>query len=439
MTRTAALLLAFVLVGCNGSDTEPESTPEPDRLPVLTLVEPLPETVATPEVLVTASCTDDRGDCSLWVYADSQPVGEPGTNELSREFDLSPFNNQTVSLKVTAIDSTGQTRSQWRVVYVEGSPALANERAFPLPVVDFDGQRALLQREVDPIGSELTIVEVETGNVEHVDVPGLFVVEEAYLTPTGAAFAGLLEDDAGAPEAYDWNHALLVELGPPIQVAGDYATWVSASDGNLLRRQFSTMTDLHVRDSVAFGHSVASDGVVVFSELPAFEANAQIVKFDGTVYTTLTADTDKRNRDPRTDGEGVVYAKSDADVYAIALHDGTGETILTGPGRFPAPAPDRDYAIAGGWVAFIEFTDPIRTRVWTRDPSGTLLERAAFDGASRIETLAPDGEVMVVTEEARYLSRPTGELTPVSSETGQSRRVDEAWYVFIGRSVFEVQ
>jgi hypothetical protein len=453
MKEIAVFLLALALVGCNGGDTEEPESPPVDEPPILTVTGLLDQTVATPEVLVMASCSDDRGDCRLGVAADSQFVGEGATNELSREFDLSDFDGQMVTLRVTAIDSAGQTRSESRLVHVEGSPDLTNERAFPLRVVDFDGQRALLQSRVDPIGSELTIVEAASGIEENVGVPGqLAIQEEAYLTPTGAVFSGLLEGDIALGEAYDWNHSLLVELEGfegPLRVAGDYATWVNAHEVDLLRRQFSTMTDLVVHD-LGGEHSVASNGVVAFSTRTSFEAHSQVMKFDAGVTTTLTADADRDSFQPTTDGQGVVYTKynPEADRYEIAFHDGNGETILTGP-RSESPERGSDYAIAGGWVAFTEFGELGKTNVWTRDPSGTLLQRTAFNVDSLIETLAPDGEVMVVTTElrtlgkfagiARYLSRPTGELTRVSSELGWSTRIGDTWYVIIGRSVFQVR
>jgi hypothetical protein len=441
--RISVLLLAVVLVGCNGGGEEPEVVVEPDERPILTLTEPLDDTVATPEVAVTASCSDDRGDCRilLAVLTPDPNVLSLGaaTNELSRVLDLSEFDGQTIVIRADAVDSAGQERGVGRDVHVESSPRLANERAFPDLVVDFDGQRALLQREVDPIGSELTIVEAASGIEENVEVPGQFVIHEAYLTPTGAAYAGLLED--ALPEAYDWNHSLLVELGTggqSLQVAGDYAAWVDENDIDLLRRRFSTMTDLVVHRLATVGHSVASNGVVAFSGRTSVDAHDQITMFDAGVATALTADVDRDNGQPRTDGQGVVYFKTDGDVYEIAFHDGTGEIILSGP-RTKFPQAGSDYAIAGGWVAFTELVDVGHAHVWTRDPSGALLQRTAFDVDSRIETLAPDGEVMVVTPEARYLSRPTGELSQVSSELGRSTKIGDTWYVIIGRSVFEVR
>lgn len=452
MSIIAALLLTFVLAACNGSGgTEESKAPESpplDEPPILTVTGPLDQTVATTEVLVTASCSDDRG-CTLSVVVDDSfgetlQVADLG-NELSREFDLSDFDGQTVTLRVIAVDSAAHARSESRRIHVEGSPELTNERTFPQRVIDFDGQRALLQ-----VSNDLTIVEA-SGIEENVEVSKFFVIQDAYLTPSGAAYAGLVEDGAFG-RAFDWNHSLLVEIGASgsIDVAGDYAVWFDEHASVLVRRQFSTMTNLHLRNAPLSGSgSVANNGVVAFLERSGLEARNQVVTFDGGVYKTLTADADKHNLSPRTDGQGVVYSKTpDNDSYEIAFHDGTAETILAGP-RSKFPQPGSDYAIAGGWVAFTELGETGHTNVWTRDPSGTVVQRTAFDVDSLIEALAPDGEVMVVTTEnhtlgkdagiARYLSRPTGELTRVSSELGWSTRIGDTWYVIIARSVFEVR
>lgn len=83
------------------------------------------------------------------------------------------------------------------------------------------------------------------------------------------------------------------------------------------------------------------------------------------------------------------------------------------------------------------------------DPWQRPAARRLFIASDPVEALAPDGEVMVVTTElrtldesghiARYLSRPTGELTQVSSGLGRSTRMAYTWYVIIGASVFEVR
>lgn len=412
-----------------------------DRPPILTVTKPLAYSVATPELPVEASCSDDLSDCKIevwWGESEVGPLLASAEGELSQVLDLSEFNGHSRNLTVTAREiTTGQVTAILRPVFVESSARLTNERQFSTLVADFDGERALLERTTDD-SSELTIVDIVSGVETIVDVPENFEVHEAFLTTTGAIYAG--EDEANVDAVYDWNNSQLFKLPSGVDlenVAGDYALW---DDGTHLWRRKAT-SDVQIVHPARSG-DVASNGVVVFPARPGGETHDQIVKFDGTGYTTLTADAAIDNHAPRTDGQGVVYAKFGTEVQSIAFHDGTAETILT-TGAFPEVlSPRSDYAIAGGWVAFIELQDNSLPDVWAIDPSGTVAQRTNFSAETAIETLAPGGEVMVLAGEKRYLSLPDlppEQATEISSRLGQSIRIGDTWYVSIGRAVFEVQ
>lgn len=431
-----------------------------DEPPTITVTEPVNDSVARPELPVEVSCSDDLGDCAItvWDADDAEPrVLATGTNDFSQALDLSEYEGRGIELEFVARDSAGQRSFIMRTVYVDSSPRLINERPLSTFVLDFDGQRALLghtsgggDRSIEQ--SELIIVDVDSGLETVVEEPEAFLFQRTHLSPTGAIYSGEEGGEEPGPDGrdvvYDWNNSTLFELGSGFveALAGDYAIWSDRT--NLWRYQFSTMTTLNVSDAGTEG-DVASNGVVVFADIPAGETRYQIVQFDGVDYTVLTADPDDDNVSPVTDGQGVVYRKSGAAGFRIAFHDGTDETVLT-TGEFPEediPSPNRafpgkDYAIAGGWVAFIDPGADSQPDVWTRDPSGTVAQRSAFGADTRIDTLAPDGEVMVKTAEKRYLSlpgQPPADATEVSSRLGQSIKIGDTWYVLIGRSLFEVQ
>jgi len=412
-----------------------------DHPPTLSIVEPLPFSVARPDIHVEASCSDDAGDCQLEVWAIG-PGLHPlwlkvatGTNVVSQTVDLSAFDGERVSLRFDANDSSNQLihGEERKPIYVEGSARLETVADFPDELVDFDGERALT-RGREESGDDLSLHYLSSAAVEAVEVPPNRLAVYSFLSSTGVIYQTQDKDQSSLRRLYDWNGGVLLDVGQQpdgLVVSGDFAIWSEGS--NLWLRQVSTQTNVLMSSSASSDdHDVAENGVVVY------RLNAgSIEKYDAGVQTTVVSDPAFDYAAPLTDGNGVVYLKSGAPGDAIAFHDGSNEIVLT---NFR----DKPWGnqllgqISGGWVAYTELGGLGQTHVWTRDPVGQLLQRTFFGSNSFIDALASNGEVMILNLSRRYLSDASGQSADISSPWGTSVNIDGQWFLMIGRSLFLV-
>ncbi len=419
-----------------------------DNPPVISIVEPLPYTVARPGLPVDVSCTDDVAGCDLTIKVqgvDSELAS--GVDVLTETLDLTAFDGEGLVLRFQAQDTSGQRSSVLRNVFVEQSTNLDTIAEFPGRILDFDGQRALVLTS-EEAGDRLDIHDIGSSTVEMVEVlPNLIVsTGNSFLTGFGAIYTAQSTPGGGTTaRTYDWNNGTLTDLGRPnsamsLTVAGDYAIWNTGGLApGLWLRQLSTGTDTLVSSSAGnWRNDVAENGVVAYwSCCSAYT----IRKYDAGAETTLASDVAYWNTYPLTDGNGAVYRKHNpccaSQQYAISFHDGASETVITNF-RAREIITGQDYQIREGWIAYTELGGLGQTHVWTRDPGGSLLQRTVFGSDSYIDELGPDGEVMLINSKRRYFSDASGQNVEVSSSLGTSANLAGTWYVTIGRSLFTV-
>lgn len=410
-----------------------------DNKPTITINEPIQFSVARPNLPLDISCTDDLGDCEIAMG------GATGTNALSGTLDLSTHDGSEINLSVTATDSSNQVTTKNRIIYVETSTNLVPVKDFTGQIIDFDGTRALILTSGGN-GDSLSIQSITSDVVTDVEVlPNLIVSPtRSFLSPTGVIYTTKeVGGNVLTSRIYDWNNSNLRDLGHPdssysLTVSGDYAIW---SEGQTLwLRQFSTETNTQVSTSAGnWYNSVASNGVVGY--WGGAYPDSSVVRYEAGVHETLVSDTAYSNSWVVTDGSGFVYRKVDrccSDLqYSITFHDGISELALTNF-RDQEPIPPRGYQINNGWIAFTDLGGLGQTHVWTRDPLGILLQRTVFGSNSYIEGLSSDGEVMLINNSERHHSNAVGLLNSVNSTLGRSINISGTWFVFIGRSLFEV-
>jgi hypothetical protein len=186
-----------------------------------------------------------------------------------------------------------------------------------------------------------------------------------------------------------------------------------------------------------WNNSVASNGVVAYWS----DNGDSIIRYNNGVYTTLVTDVAYKNTYPLTDGSGFIYRKHDPcctdQAYAISYHDGASEVVLTNF-RTRQPSPGRDYRIVGGWAAFTELGGLGQLHVWSRDPSGSLLQRTQFGTDSYVDGLGENGEALLINNRRRYVSDPSGAYRDIGSGLGTSVNINGTWYLRLGRSIFAI-
>jgi hypothetical protein len=418
-----------------------------DRPPIVTVALPINLTVARPEIQLTASCTDDdpAGCTSLKVITfDSCPllgIIASGISSIDQTVSLAVCDGQIVYLGFEGTDSAGQLTHVPREILVESSTHLSEVESVSSQIWDVQPDRILF---LDP-SNILKIYDRSSG--QETSVPAIHgkTPKYGYLTPNGTIFMAQ-GSDLRSEGIYDWRDGTLLYLGVPnstqsLKVSGNYAIWNGGDTGSpylgkvlYLRDLIAGTTTTVSENALNWNNNVASNGDVVYAS-----RDFQIFRYRGGISAQLTNDTSLRNIYPTTDGINVVYLKEDFgnNTYEIVMYGTEGETILA-PAQSQQPLPEIDYQVDNGWIAYRKPGTGGQSQVWTRSSSGVESQVSFFSTSSRIDSIAPSGEVTFINGGRRYLAQPASIPIDINSWLGYSFWQDGHWYVVIGRSLFQV-
>jgi hypothetical protein len=421
-----------------GNVGEASSTVVHDNPPRLTVAQPLDLSVALPTVPLEARCSDDQPGCTVELRINGS-LAQSAPGALTGPLDLGSLSGTTVELLLRARDSAGQLVSEERTIYAEDGTRLRVVAEVPGAILDADATRLLFVMP-GPGGDVLAIHDRGTGLTATIPLPAQRDVfdDAAFLTPGGAIVVSTQADGSSlTARLHLWRLGVLSDLGRPdgldsLVVSGAHAIW---SVGKDLYR-LNTVSGAPVRVSSEAGNwsnSVADDGTVAF-----WTTAHQVVMDESGRQTALTSDTSRWHIWPVTDGNNVVYRRTDTArrEHAIVLIAGTASIVLAAE-RDVEPLSGNDYQVNAGWAAYTDLGAQEQLHVFTRSPQGSVTRHTDLAASSRIDGLGPNGEVMIISRRQRYFSRGAG-LVPVSSSSGESYWLDGAWYVAIGRALLAV-
>jgi len=409
-----------------------------DRPPILQVVQPLDQSVFLDASLTAvAQCADDYRVEALTV-GDSDESTSDDTNVayLSYEMDLTDQDG-TLSLTFRCTDSNRQTSTESLTLYAVSNQPLTRLGQFTNTVLDFDGQRVL---SLDTSGNGLVVQAlgaVQATSVEFAEDYQLYN-RYAYLTPAGVAYTA---KTAGGSvlntRVFDWNNGELFDLGMPnsvtsLKVAGDFAIW--NENAEIWRRQFSTRENRLLGKRAGNWHNtVAENGLVAW-----WSYDGDIKRYENGQVATVTDDS-HQHAYVVTDGQTLVYRKqSYRNVeYALAYHDGLSETLLTDFGSTNDPT-WRNYQINNGHIAYTDIGGLGQNNVWSRSPDGTIVQRSWFGSNTYIDTLADNGDLILVNGSTRYFSRAGEQLEEIGTNIGTTWYISGQWYLSLGRELFEM-
>jgi hypothetical protein len=416
-----------------------------DRKPVLTVTEPLADTVARGQVRVAASCTDDDpAGCRLTVSVTTQSLGRvqfvAGRDRIDQTVSLAAYDGSQITLSFQATDSARQTVSQDVPVYVESSQRLNEAAALSGAIWDVQPERILYCESRSDRGV-LKIRERATGrNSVVMDQAGLFP-KYGYLTPKGAIFLGERGDVLSA-QIYEQRDNTLLEIGSAnswlsLAAKGNYAIWNTGT--TLTLRDLAAGTNTTITGQAGnWNNAVALDGDVAYW---SSGGSYNIYRYAAGITTQLTTDTALWNVYPLTDETSAIYRKNEPccgqQRFGVYLHDGIRENELAPLMLRPEPLPGRDYQLNNGWAAFTRPGNGGPLQVWTRSPAGQLAQITYYGDSSGISALAPNGQVMFL-HSRRYLSAPGHQALEINSRLGAAFWQGGDWWITIGRSLFKV-
>ncbi|MEQ9503872.1 MAG: hypothetical protein RIT81_43860 [Deltaproteobacteria bacterium] len=414
-----------------------------DEAPQLDVTMPVDDEVATPNLLVAATCTDNGPEgCALRVTVPIDPQGSflgedvvlassPGAGVLMAPADLSAYEGREITLVIEATDAFGMRTAVERRVFVESNPALLPHATVEDELCDVTLGRVLTADPTGftfaPVGAGASLV-VPTAQPPNCATSRIVPPQDAVLQ------AGSQITDVGD----DAVRGTFASGG--IRVAGD---WIVSVNGFSLERRRPRAGLVDVVGDEPYpgeGYDIAPNGDVFH------------VARDGTIAITpggTTTPTTLGALPPpgplvgmvASDAWGLWRRRTSTTTWTLELSDGTTTQTLTGPAEYGAAGPrrDRDYRVAGAWVAF-EGPDALAiTQVWLRRPDGTVLNASDTASDASLAGLAADGGVMFAHQDRLTLFDPATETrSDVGSTNAQVVRSDGTWFLRYGRQIFRL-
>jgi hypothetical protein len=401
-----------------------------DRLPKLTVIEPLDFTVARPQVRVRLLCHDDGSFCAIDVFGLSSGGGHftPRPEE-PLDVVLTAQGGGIDTVLISARDSVGSGATARRIIPFETSQRLVEVAVAPGRILDASADRLLWADS-----AQIAIQDRASGGQTMIFGLQGKRVEQGFLTPSGALFEIPRAFPSSANQLFDWRGGTALSLGDipqfSLQVNGSFAAWYVNTQ--VFRRDLTAGTTTTVATDFNTGSlAVGPNGDVIYG------SGSELRRVRNGAVSVLVSDGFAHQR-AVTDGLHVVYDRYDlgpSNQHFLILNDDSVESVLAGPF---ANAGSGTYAVTNGWIAYTRLTFNL-LQVWVRPPDGGETQASFLGNTSPIvERLASDGKVFFETFDRRYLAVPpySPNSIDVSGPEGRGVFIDGQPFLVIGRSLF---
>jgi hypothetical protein len=415
-----------------------------DLPPIVTVKEPLNESVARP-VLPVKIYSTDKDTCTIVLsYLGTAVFTGKIKDSLSTTINLGAYNGNSGEFTITVTDKRNQKSADTLIIHVDTSSALVEYFAADSKIFDFNYNKVLVAGSNISYPAIITI----TGN-QRETIPLLSILSTAenrsYLTPYGAVLTTARDSFNTGYRKYDWNNHTIYHLQVGAQnggvfslkAAGNYAMW---SDGTtLIRRDLGTRTNTTLSTNAGVtDNDVAANGAVAYW---SYDYNLYFYK-NNTTSVLATYASGRRNIDPATDGNMVVYTKNDrccaVQTYSIYMAEpGVGETELSYLGT-QMVVPRWHYHVNNKYIAYSKLGTSGQIVTWLRDTAGNHTQISFVGEDTRIEEVSPKGDVVFKTSAKRYLAARNSQLKEVNSTVGVPYYRDSSWYMVIGRMIYKI-
>lgn len=455
LPRGTATVLATATDVFNNTATA-QTTFRYDQPPRLAISNPLPETVARPNLRVKISCSDDDpvGCNNLLVFFnDFSLVNQPASANLDAELSLAQFQGQSGDLCVRAKDSADQLVGECRTIYVESSPVLTEALSVGGKIWDAQSDRVLFSEkrngtDVLKIRNRVSGAETELVTLTNKTLPYTAPKPAVYLTPKGAIFVASPTNDA-FNNVYEWRDGQLFDLGATdssssLQVNGGYAIWTRPTLMVLRDLVSATNTDIYIPGTIGNnGNALLPNGEIV-CWVYISTGISHLYRYRNGQITQLTNKDKGQDVYPVSDGKNIVFRRINGQNFDIVLLNESGETVLatlTG-GYSPAGS---FYQVNNGRVAYTKPGANGGLQVWLRSAAGQDVQQSFFQAATFPDALGPNGELSVITLDnkisndqwKRYLPLAGQLPVTVGAWPGQAYWRDGQLFIILGGSILQ--
>ena len=415
-----------------------------DRPPSLTVVDPLPETVARPSFHVSASCAGAGSyPCNSLTLHQGSPsgtvVGSSTTGSLDQMETPSGLEGQKVNFYLVAADSAGlSTTSAAIPLYFDTSPRLIEVETVPGPIFDVDSTRIAYAMGIRTRGTTNDVVlPSQLGTDCHLSTNGVLcsggewsngAIVTTWTVGGTNAFNGRVFAARG-------NYAIW-EQNAPFSMTGYYRDSIAGT----------TTQVLNTFPNAISASDVAATGEAVFINFTSDTSQEQVFLYRGGVLTQLT--NGYRHEFAFTDGVNVVYDRyyigfTVVSTYLYNIASGTTVTLV------PDPPPcfsdfilNDSHAVAGGWTAYAMPDNSCVVQLWVRAPDDTRTQVSIWSTGTSVDAINGAGEVMMLNTSSlgsyRYHASPGVLPDVVNSQLGHAIWLDNQWYIIMGRTLFSI-
>jgi len=427
-----------------------------DQFPRLSILDPVNETVARPNLRVKVSCEDDypAGCNSLRIaFNGFGLLFQPANGSFDGEISLPQLQGQSGDLCVSARDSASQLVEVCRTIHVESSPMLTEVFSAGGKIWDVQENRVLyseLRNGVDVLKIRNRVTGVET-ELAVLNDKKLINSQEptVFLTPQGAIFSATPNNDFRG-RVYEWRDGQLTDGGAidspdSLKVAGNYAIWTRNLPAELVLRDLVAGTNQVIASGVGnWLNDLTPDGQVVY--WVGGSGNYKIRRYRNGQTSEVPGVQGTSDVYPLTDGDNIVFRRikgpTTSSPQEIVLQTSTGEKILS-PLNYDFPS--RLFRINQGWVAFTRTGSNGGAQVWLRSPSGQETQKSFFQAATYPDSVSPGGELSFILFDPQLSADQRKRYLPVSgqpplnigSSLGRTFWKDEKLFVILGRSLFQ--
>ena len=435
-----------------------------DSPPVLVTDSLLPYAVATPNIHIKASASDNAAIDSITVSGDGFSFIFPG-NSIDTTINMlnTPVpDGSGTYIRITATDNRNQKATRQFTIYVEKSEYL--ERVYTSPyrgrIVDFKDNKVLIS---DPDSFHHRIIDIQTNVMTELPVHKPLFPQQAFLTPYGAFFAAYHPSGLAVDSIYEWNNGAIVLKVPGYvkKVVGNYAIWFGGSSNYF--RDFSTglnheMGQIYVEPESALAENGLAFVKAVFSEpdLPFYYYTNAYYQGQETELPFLTGDFPYQL--VATDGKELYFGQSGTGPQGQGYYlykttnNYTSYTLFSTLYNFDS----QSLLFKNGYMAYVRRdSSGTDSHVYLRDSTGHEEQKnywtGTFDVSERIKLLDSTGNIVFleygdpsVPIAGYYYAGRDGSLLKLTDYVGPALEGNAAFldngqfYMAIGNALFKV-
>jgi hypothetical protein len=427
---------------------------------VLTVTSPLSGTVARPSVRIDADCPR----CRVVLATVSSPTlparvaVAQGTTGIHQDVSLAAYEgDHRLVLTLTGIDSADVAIRRTLEIPVESSARLTEVVSGGDRLIGFNASQLLVGTEdliPAPINTRNWHVRLRdraTGAETDMGSQVYFFDEvvdyRGWRSGNGFVYSSHNHDSGWA-----WIDGATV-ADSTFEVAGDWLVWLGAVEPwNPVRRNLLTGAEEYL-DPYTDRYSrpqVAENGDVVWRTALDDIYRARV----GEAPVSISTSGDS----PLTDGVNVAYVKVSTNLR-LQLYTADGQTLDLGDVA-PPPAPcmgppcsfnermtaaypvHTRFELRNGWLAFVRPDADSLRQVWTRSPTGEILQATSMGSHAEIRAVGRNGEVIFASGGSVYSVHAPYTAAPVRlfSDTPFYflRWEGDQLLLFLGRTAFDV-